>query len=334
MRGVPIGLARRAVDHAAHAAAPENHRVGPLDGLDPLDVVQVAEVLDVVADAVDEEVGGRAVAAQNRRVAIALALADAHARHVADDVGHALHALVGNHRLRDDRDRLGHVPERRQRLRRRQRGAGGIGQAGSDFDVLGHRPHVDRVGVRSSQPRRQAGAGEQALERLLELRRRPRRPATEVLGPWRASDGDTESVTPVTASKALERGVQWPGRDAEPEDGFGVGRGRRVDGGGFDTADSRNAEQKEPEEDLSRTEPNHARFHGVKVRPNLTSAHEDNSDQFGRSSPNSQTPRSRRPTSCLMPPDACGTRNFPAGSVRTVSKTSGCCGAPYSRCFF
>ena len=75
--------------HAANAATAEDHGVRTLERLDALDVVEVAEVLDVVADAIDEEVRCRAVAAQDRRVAIAFALREADARHVAGHVGHA-----------------------------------------------------------------------------------------------------------------------------------------------------------------------------------------------------------------------------------------------------
>ena len=114
-RQPPVRLAGDAVEHAADAAAPEDHGVRPLEGFDPLDVVDVAEVLDVVADAVDEEVGGRAVAAQDRRVAVALALREADARHVAGHVGHARHALVGDEGTRHDAHGLGHVAQRRRR---------------------------------------------------------------------------------------------------------------------------------------------------------------------------------------------------------------------------
>src|SRR5687767_14365111 len=44
-----------AVDDAAAAAAAEDHGVRPLQDLQPVDVVEVAEILRVVADAVDEE---------------------------------------------------------------------------------------------------------------------------------------------------------------------------------------------------------------------------------------------------------------------------------------
>ena len=61
------------VDDSAAAAAAEDHRVGPLQNLDPVDIVEVAEILDVVADPVDEEIGRARIAAQHDLVAIAFA---------------------------------------------------------------------------------------------------------------------------------------------------------------------------------------------------------------------------------------------------------------------
>ena len=55
-----LGRLSDAVDDPAAAAAAEDHRVGALEHLDPVDIVEVAEILNVVAHAVDEEVGGAA----------------------------------------------------------------------------------------------------------------------------------------------------------------------------------------------------------------------------------------------------------------------------------
>ncbi|GAB1408838.1 hypothetical protein MASR1M8_27580 [Thermomonas brevis] len=90
---VAVGLAGDAVDHAAAAAAAEHQRVGALQRLGALHVVDVADVLHVVADAVDEEVGGGTDAAQHWRVAVAFALRGADAGHVAEGVGQAGHRL-------------------------------------------------------------------------------------------------------------------------------------------------------------------------------------------------------------------------------------------------
>jgi len=55
-------------------AAAEYHRVRPLERLDPIDVVQIAKVLNIVPHAVDEEVGRRAVAAHDDLIAVVFAL--------------------------------------------------------------------------------------------------------------------------------------------------------------------------------------------------------------------------------------------------------------------
>ncbi len=54
----PVRLLGNAVDHTASTTTPEDHRVPTLQPLHPLDVVQIAEVLHIVAHSVDEEVGG------------------------------------------------------------------------------------------------------------------------------------------------------------------------------------------------------------------------------------------------------------------------------------
>jgi len=55
------GFLGDAIDHAASAATAEHHRVRPFQRFDAIDVVQVTVILHVVADAIDEEVGRRAV---------------------------------------------------------------------------------------------------------------------------------------------------------------------------------------------------------------------------------------------------------------------------------
>ena len=89
----PASLVTRLIDAAAAAAA-EDHRVGALQRLHAFEVVEIAIILDVVAHAVDEEVGGRAVAADDDLVAVVLALVSGDAGHVAHDVADAHHHLV------------------------------------------------------------------------------------------------------------------------------------------------------------------------------------------------------------------------------------------------
>ena len=107
-----------AVHDAAGAAAAEDERVGSLEYLDAAQVVEIAVVLHIVAHAVDEEIRGAAVAADDDLVAVVFALMHGDARHVAHDVAHARHQLVLDQLLGHDGHRLRHVEQRRRRLRR------------------------------------------------------------------------------------------------------------------------------------------------------------------------------------------------------------------------
>ena len=129
------GLPGDAVDQSAGTAAAEDHRVGTLHHLDAIDVVEVTEILDVVAHAIDEEVRRGTVAAQHRRVAIALALCDADARDIARHLPDISHSLIVDQFPRDDGDGLGHVHERRVGLGRGQAPVDGVGLA---FPLPGH----------------------------------------------------------------------------------------------------------------------------------------------------------------------------------------------------
>ena len=60
-----VRLLGDAVDDAAAAATSEDQGVRPLQDLEALDIVEVAVVLGVVADAVDEEVGRGVLAADD-----------------------------------------------------------------------------------------------------------------------------------------------------------------------------------------------------------------------------------------------------------------------------
>ena len=134
---VAVGLLGHAVDDAAGAAAAEDHRVRALQHLHLADVVQVAVVLHVVAHAVGEEVAGAGVAAHHRRVAVAFALRHAHARHVADHIGHAVQGLVGDLLLGDHADRLRRVLQRGFGLHRAIRVAGLVAEReAADFDLV------------------------------------------------------------------------------------------------------------------------------------------------------------------------------------------------------
>jgi hypothetical protein len=159
----PAGPFGDAVDDAAAAAAPEDHRIGAFEDLDALGVVEIAIVLDVVAHAVDEEVRGRGIAAQRRRIAVAFALAHGHAGHVAHDIGHRAHALIGDDIVRDDGDRLGHVAQRRVRAGRGRQIA---------LDVFGPlADHGDRIAraLRAGDRRADSDHAERQDERALQV---------------------------------------------------------------------------------------------------------------------------------------------------------------------
>ena len=64
-----------AIDDPAAATASEDHRVGALVRLNPIDVVETAVILGIVAQPVDEKICRAAVAAQNDLVSVAFALA-------------------------------------------------------------------------------------------------------------------------------------------------------------------------------------------------------------------------------------------------------------------
>ena len=64
-QGLEAGLLGHPVHDPAAASAPEHHGVRALQGFDAIEVVEVAVVLHVVAHAVQEEVGGGAVAADD-----------------------------------------------------------------------------------------------------------------------------------------------------------------------------------------------------------------------------------------------------------------------------
>ncbi len=114
------GRLLHAVDDPAPAAAPEDQRIGALEDLHPLDVVEVAVVLHIVAHPIEEEVGGGVLSAQGDLVAVSLALADGGAGYIAQHVGDRSVGLILELFARHHGDALGHVEQR------------GIGLGGGD----------------------------------------------------------------------------------------------------------------------------------------------------------------------------------------------------------
>src|SRR3954466_11111206 len=107
--GVEARPLEHAVENSAASAAPEDHRIPTLEDLAAVDVVEVAEILDVVAHAIDEEVRRAAVTAQDNRVAIAFAGAVGGARHEIEQVGDRPQLLVLDLPFGDHAQRLGNV---------------------------------------------------------------------------------------------------------------------------------------------------------------------------------------------------------------------------------
>ena len=95
-QGSEAGLFRHAIDNAAAAATTKHHRVWPFQGFDALDVVEIAIVLNVVAHTIEKEIGARAVAANDKLVAIVLALVRCDAGNISDNVRDTRHRLVAN----------------------------------------------------------------------------------------------------------------------------------------------------------------------------------------------------------------------------------------------
>ena len=123
--GGAVGLFANAVDEAAGATAAEDQRVGAFQNFDTVDGIEVAEIGDIVADTIDEEVGSGGIAAQDGRIAVALTLGDPGAGHVARDVADAVHGLIVDEFAGDDADGLGDIDE------------GGVGLGGRDAALAG-----------------------------------------------------------------------------------------------------------------------------------------------------------------------------------------------------
>ena len=123
--GNAVGPLRDAVDDATAAAAAEDHGERPLQHLDGLGVVEIAEGLDVVAHAVDKEVPRGLLAAEAELVPVALALLDGNARDIAQGLAEQVGSLVLRQLLGDDGHRAGDVHDEGVGLGRRGR-AGGV----------------------------------------------------------------------------------------------------------------------------------------------------------------------------------------------------------------
>jgi hypothetical protein len=79
--------------------------------LDPLDIVEIAEVLHIVTHSIDEEAARRVVSTNCGLIAVAFALSHRDTGHVADNIRHSLHPLIGDDVPIDHGNRLRHVAE-------------------------------------------------------------------------------------------------------------------------------------------------------------------------------------------------------------------------------
>ena len=221
-----------AVDDAPAAAAAEDHRVGTLQRLHALDVVEIAEVLRVIAHAIGEEIRRRALAADRRRIAVSFTLAHRNSGHVPDDVGHVLHGLVGHEVTVEDRDGLRNIAQLGVGARRAPGASravtGAAGRVGRNDDgrqrlrrcLTRSATDDDRLGV--LEPRLEAGAAEERAERGW-CGQRSRDTARLHRRDVVAGHLDAQTALPL---EVRERGRERLGGDVEPVDAGRVGQRR------------------------------------------------------------------------------------------------------------
>ena len=142
----PLGGLHHPVERAATHPPAEDQGVGALQRLDPLDVVQVAEVLHVIPHPIHEEAGRGVVPPDRGLIAVALALGHRHPGHVTHDVGHAPHLLVRDDLLGDHGDGLGNVPEQGVGLGRAPDPPHAVPRRGLASDLDGGEDLCGRVG--------------------------------------------------------------------------------------------------------------------------------------------------------------------------------------------
>ena len=138
--GGKIGRLGDAVDDAAATTAPEDHGVGTAQDFQPIQIVEIAEILDVVAHTIDEEIGGAVVAAQHDLIAIAFALCADSTRHEAQRLLHGQNRLIVQPLFGEHGDGLRYIEQRRV-------GAGGGTDAAGTIRGFPLAGHHDGAGV-------------------------------------------------------------------------------------------------------------------------------------------------------------------------------------------
>ena len=125
-----VGFLEHAIDDATTAAATEDHRVRPLENLQALQIIEIAKVLNVVADAIGVEVRVAPLTSYNEIIAVGFTLMIDHARNVASGLSNRRKGLVLDELLGQDRDGLRHIEKRRV----------GFGRTGHAVGDVAHLP--------------------------------------------------------------------------------------------------------------------------------------------------------------------------------------------------
>src|SRR5262249_13698952 len=92
------------VDHASATAAAEDHSVGTSQNLYPIQIIEIAVILNVVPYAIKEKVRRRTVTPKDDLVAIIFALMSGNAGRVTNHVADAQHLLILDLLSRHDGD--------------------------------------------------------------------------------------------------------------------------------------------------------------------------------------------------------------------------------------
>src|SRR5215831_16309950 len=135
LAGSEGGLLRDPVDDSAPSSTAEHQRVRALQHLDSLQVIEIAVVLDVIANAIDEKAGGGVVTPNHNFIAIVLSLMGGDAGDVPDDVTNTEHRLILNLLVCDDRQCLRNITQEGLCFR-------GCADRGNLTTCFGHRDHL------------------------------------------------------------------------------------------------------------------------------------------------------------------------------------------------
>src|SRR5262245_44441703 len=111
------GFFSNAIDNAASTPSAEDHRIRSFQSLHAFKVIEVAVVLDIVANTIHEEIGRRTITPDNDLVPVILALMSRNARDIPHHIADVQHQLITDLLLCDHSDRLWDITQRRQCFR-------------------------------------------------------------------------------------------------------------------------------------------------------------------------------------------------------------------------